>query len=315
MPSAQGTWTPRADCTTNCEPRRLGTKWESPALATALYGSVPLTCAWRDLRDRDGDLVAEIRMHGWGSGVAGSNPAVPTVFRTLVPLIGNESSHDRSHLAPAGRANPRTRRDRAGSRHHGAPGRRGVGSWHGPPRQRRAGPRSSHSGTRFGCGWICMRRTRSHGCARLSRSRAAASATRTPPRENWTPPAQPSPNSARRPTSPAWTPCGPAGPRADRSEVQVLRLVAVGKTNREIAATLVISEHTVARHVQKHPRQDRRAIAHRCERLRVRARHGGTWSRLTTPGITKMVDLGEAARVAAHIRSRTPTQERESRCT
>jgi len=33
-------------------------------------------------------------------------------------------------------------------------------------------------------------------------------------------------------------------------EVQVLRLVAVGKTNREIAATLVISEHTVARHVQ-----------------------------------------------------------------
>jgi DNA-binding NarL/FixJ family response regulator len=32
--------------------------------------------------------------------------------------------------------------------------------------------------------------------------------------------------------------------------VQVLRLVAVGKTNREIAATLVISEQTVAGHVQ-----------------------------------------------------------------
>lgn len=35
-----------------------------------------------------------------------------------------------------------------------------------------------------------------------------------------------------------------------RREVEVLRLVAAGKTNREIAGSLVISEHTVARHVQ-----------------------------------------------------------------
>ena len=33
-------------------------------------------------------------------------------------------------------------------------------------------------------------------------------------------------------------------------EIQVLRLVAAGKSNREIATELVISEHTVARHVQ-----------------------------------------------------------------
>jgi ATP/maltotriose-dependent transcriptional regulator MalT len=33
-------------------------------------------------------------------------------------------------------------------------------------------------------------------------------------------------------------------------ELEVLRLVAAGKSNREIAAQLVISEHTVARHVQ-----------------------------------------------------------------
>jgi DNA-binding NarL/FixJ family response regulator len=33
-------------------------------------------------------------------------------------------------------------------------------------------------------------------------------------------------------------------------ELQVLRLVAAGRSNREIAASLVISEHTVARHVQ-----------------------------------------------------------------
>jgi len=33
-------------------------------------------------------------------------------------------------------------------------------------------------------------------------------------------------------------------------EVEILRLVAAGKTNREIAATLVISDHTVRRHLQ-----------------------------------------------------------------
>jgi ATP/maltotriose-dependent transcriptional regulator MalT len=33
-------------------------------------------------------------------------------------------------------------------------------------------------------------------------------------------------------------------------ELEVLRLLAAGKTNREIAATLIISEHTVSRHVQ-----------------------------------------------------------------
>jgi DNA-binding NarL/FixJ family response regulator len=32
--------------------------------------------------------------------------------------------------------------------------------------------------------------------------------------------------------------------------VQVLRLVAAGKTNRQIATALVLSEHTVRRHVQ-----------------------------------------------------------------
>ncbi|HEY8017991.1 MAG TPA: LuxR C-terminal-related transcriptional regulator, partial [Actinomycetota bacterium] len=40
----------------------------------------------------------------------------------------------------------------------------------------------------------------------------------------------------------------PAGLTA--REVEVLRLVAAGKTNRDIAVELVISEHTVARHLQ-----------------------------------------------------------------
>jgi DNA-binding NarL/FixJ family response regulator len=33
-------------------------------------------------------------------------------------------------------------------------------------------------------------------------------------------------------------------------ELEVLRLVADGRSNRDIATALVISEHTVARHVQ-----------------------------------------------------------------
>jgi DNA-binding NarL/FixJ family response regulator len=39
-----------------------------------------------------------------------------------------------------------------------------------------------------------------------------------------------------------------AGPLTTR-EVEVLRLVAQGQTNRQIAADLVISEHTVSRHL------------------------------------------------------------------
>ena len=40
----------------------------------------------------------------------------------------------------------------------------------------------------------------------------------------------------------------PAGLTA--REAEVLRLVASGRTNRDIAVELVISEHTVARHLQ-----------------------------------------------------------------
>ena len=42
----------------------------------------------------------------------------------------------------------------------------------------------------------------------------------------------------------------PAAHGLSRRELEVLRLVAAGKTNRQIAASLVISEHTVARHLQ-----------------------------------------------------------------
>ncbi len=51
-----------------------------------------LTCAGgRQCRPRPSEYIPG------GQGVAGSNPAVPTGSRTLVPRIGNENCHDRSH--------------------------------------------------------------------------------------------------------------------------------------------------------------------------------------------------------------------------
>ena len=55
-------------------------------------------------------------------------------------------------------------------------------------------------------------------------------------------------------------------------EAQVLQLVAAGKTNRQIAEDLVISEKTVARHISQHLLEDQRVVALRRDRLRVPAR-------------------------------------------
>ena len=46
---------------------RPGTRWEPPALVTALGGFVPLTCAPLHLQKHSGVLAAEMRMHAWGS--------------------------------------------------------------------------------------------------------------------------------------------------------------------------------------------------------------------------------------------------------
>ena len=61
-------------------------------------------------------------------------------------------------------------------------------------------------------------------------------------------------------------------------EVEVLRLVAAGKSNREIAAELVISDRTVARHLSNIFQQAERLVANGGQRLRLQAR-----ARLTCP--------------------------------
>ena len=59
-------------------------------------------------------------------------------------------------------------------------------------------------------------------------------------------------------------------------ELQVLRLVAAGETNKAIAAELVLSERTVDRHVSNIFAKLRRPLARGRDRLRVRARAGLT---------------------------------------
>ena len=105
-----------------------------------------------------------------------------------------------------------------------------------------------------GCGSGSRRRTRRRAHVRWSGWPAASSATRTPPRSSSRPPAASSRGSARLPDlARAEALASPATPEfhgLTAREQEVLRLVAAGRSNREIAAELVLSEHTVARHLQ-----------------------------------------------------------------
>lgn len=106
---------------------------------------------------------------------------------------------------------------------------------------------------------------------------------------------------------------GPTRPRdvagLTPRELEVLRLVAAGSSNREIAVMLVISEHTVARHLQNifaklgvSSRTAAGAFAFehdRPERAKVMVRndHGG--------GPARLVDAGDAGRGRAPYGRRT----------
>src|ERR1039458_5608524 len=59
---------------------RLGTRWEPPALVTALGGLVLLACAPLHLQKHSGVLVARIRMHAWGSRGRGFKSRRPDDF-------------------------------------------------------------------------------------------------------------------------------------------------------------------------------------------------------------------------------------------
>ena len=95
-------------------------------------------------------------------------------------------------------------------------------------------------------------RRRKHACS--CPRRAERSATRRQPILSSPPLVRLSPGSAQRPDI-ARVEALAGRTRRDAHgltarELEVLRLVAAGKSNREIASALIISERTVARHLQ-----------------------------------------------------------------
>jgi DNA-binding NarL/FixJ family response regulator len=56
--------------------------------------------------------------------------------------------------------------------------------------------------------------------------------------------------------------------RLTAREAEILRLVAQGRTNNEMAARLFVSVHTVERHVQNAYRKDQRSQPRRRQHLR-----------------------------------------------
>jgi hypothetical protein len=71
------------------EPGRLGTKWESPALAGAFYGSLLLPCARLYLRKYGSVLVAGMWMLSWGSRGRQSKSGRPTGFSNALETTGD----------------------------------------------------------------------------------------------------------------------------------------------------------------------------------------------------------------------------------
>jgi hypothetical protein len=75
------------------EPRRLGTKWEPPALMTAPEALFCSPVHGGDLRDRNNDLVVGIGVHGWGSRGRRFKSSRPDgFFERLYPKLGTKSA-------------------------------------------------------------------------------------------------------------------------------------------------------------------------------------------------------------------------------
>ena len=185
-------------------------------------------------------------------------------------------------------------------RHARAPGRACPRS--GRPRRRgRRAPPWSPCAAPGSAGRSSRRRTRRRACASSGPGVPRARRRRTRPRSSSTPPASASPSWGRRPTSPASTRCSARAGAATHGltprELEVLRLVAAGETNKAIAAELVLSERTVDRHVSNIFAKLGASSRSRGDGLRV-PRTSSSERELPTPRARRQVGWFRAMRAA-----------------
>ena len=219
--------------------------------------------AYRDASRYGREPQPAWRSCGWHKGTRKPPPArsavrsprrpSPCSGRFSFPRTSRSPWRRARSTTPLRRVQSSTRSTRAtGARCSARSRRRFVGRSSLPVESRRL--RCARSALRGRCGRSSTRRTRAHAFGSSSAWPAGRWETRTELRSSSRPPGRLSTRSAPSPTSARRFPVRSRredwGHGLSARELEVLRLLASGRTNRAIAAELVVSEHTVARHVQ-----------------------------------------------------------------
>ena len=193
-------------------------------------------------RRRDGDLDARLPRALAGRSGGGGPAAAPLVDALLARgrRAGRDALPSRRDRGP-GRARP------AGRRGGARPGRRAAAAScsRRAANTRRRWRRSSRPPRATSCRSSTPARCSRSGPSSAAPGSAARPAPRSRPRRR--PSMRSAPRCGARRHAPSWA--GSAGAslhrRADARERRVAELVAAGRTNREVAETLVLSVHTV----------------------------------------------------------------------